>query len=141
MRRLELLLLVFFSGCWVAAVAIASGWLPLGGSLQIDLYPLYSLASILGWLAGNTFLLRRARATEVPAAVHSLLRERLWMLYLLHPPAVIYLVRTLAPRAQQEAAPLAPLYAHFVFLLFFLVPVSFQLSRVRSRRPGLSRDR
>jgi len=137
MRRIEFFLLVGLTACWVVAAAALLRWLPLAGRLSLGLYPLYGLASALGWLAGNTFLVRRARARQEPTAVHPLLRRRLWLLYLLQPPAVLYLLRGLAPIAEQQVAPLVPLYAHLVFLLFFMVPVSFQ----RSRRRPLSRER
>ncbi len=132
MRRIELLSLVLCTACWLVAAAALLHWVPLAGRLSLGLYPLYSLASALGWLAGNTFLLRRAKSQQEPAVVHPLLRRRLWLLYLLQPPAVLYLLRGLAPIVQQQAAPLVPLYAHLVFLLFFMVPVSFERT---GRRP------
>ena len=57
--RLELMLLAAFSAVWLVAVLVLFGILPLAGVLDLDLYRLYSVAAVLGWLTGNVYLLRR----------------------------------------------------------------------------------
>ena len=56
------------------------------------------------------------------------------LIYLLGPPSLIYLLRTMAPLAEQRAVPLAAVWAFGVLAIFFMVPVSL-------RRAGRPSDR
>jgi hypothetical protein len=114
--RLELSLLAAGLLCWLAALLVGLGGPPEAGLLPVDLYPLYGLAAFLGWLSGNGFVLRsRGRA-----------RRLFWMAYLVPPAGLFVLLWTLAPAAVRTAAPLAPVWAWGVFLVLFLVPVTFR---------------
>ncbi|MEZ5331194.1 MAG: hypothetical protein R2991_03880 [Thermoanaerobaculia bacterium] len=73
---------------------------------------------MLGWLAGNGFVLRTRRLSGS--------RRPYWMAYVLAPPGFFFLLWTLGPQAVRSTAPLAPLWAWGVFLVLFLVPVSFR---------------
>jgi hypothetical protein len=48
------------------------------------------------------------------------------MAYLVPPAGLFILLWTLAPAAVRTAAPLAPVWAWGVFLVLFLVPVTFR---------------
>lgn len=116
--RLELGLLAAGLFCWLAVLILGRVGVPRAGLLPIDLYPLYTVAAILGWLAGNGFVLRtRGRGRR---------RGLFWMSWLLAPPGFFFLLWTLAPLSVRRAAPLAPIWAWGVFLVLFLVPVSFR---------------
>lgn len=118
--RLELALLGMFSGAWLLAVLTGLGVLPVAGTLGLDLYTLYSFGAALGWVAGNVYVARRRRlGTRVG-------RRLLLLTYLVGPPALLYVLRSMAPHAAQNAAPFVPLYAFCVFGLFFLVPVTLR---------------
>lgn len=118
--RMELALLGTFSGAWLLAALTGLGVLPAAGTLGLDLYTLYSFGAALGWVAGNVYVARRRRLG--PRG-----RKRLLLLtYLVGPPSLLYVLRSLAPYAAQNAAPLVPLYAFCVFGLFFLVPVTLR---------------
>ncbi|HEX9737542.1 MAG TPA: hypothetical protein VGG06_36740 [Thermoanaerobaculia bacterium] len=119
--RLEIALLAAFSAVWLLAVLALFGILPLAGVFDLGLYRLYSVAAALGWLAGNVYLLR---GRGLPAGGRG--RRRLLLAYLLGPPGVLYLLRSLAPPAVQAGAPLVPLLSFAVYLLFFLVPVTLR---------------
>jgi hypothetical protein len=116
--QLELGLLATGLACWLAALVVGVVGTPASGLLPVDHYPLYGLAAFLGWLAGNALVLRsRGRPAE---------RRLFWMAYLLAPPGFFVLLWMLAPLAVRVAAPLAPLWAWGVFLVLFLVPITFQ---------------
>lgn len=116
---LELGLLAAGLLAWLAVLALTLAGVPEPGLLPVDLYPLYGIAALLGWLAGNAFVLRGSGRTGGE-------RRLLRMAYLLAPPGFFILLWTLAPLAVRAAAPLAPLWAWGVFLVLFLVPVSFR---------------
>ncbi len=126
MIRFELALLALFSAVWLLAALGLFGLLPLAGSLPLDLHRFYSIAAVLGWLAGNLYVLRRRSLGEN-------FRRRLLLTYVLGPPGVVYLLRALAPATQQAAAPLVPAYAFLVYGIFFLVPVTLRF-KAPSRR-------
>lgn len=117
MRRWETAGLGLCFAAWVATLLNQAGLLTLPGVLDLGLYPLYGLAAGLGWFLGNVYLHRRRRLLR-PA------RRRLLPLYLLAPPGVLYLLRSLASVEAQRAAPLVPLLAFAVYITFFLVPLS-----------------
>ena len=123
---LEIVLLGLFVVVWCLALLLVAAGLPLAGLAPLSLYQLYGLAAAAGWLGGNLYV---HRARKLPRVI----RKRVLLIYLLGPPSVIYLVRTMAPAAEQAAAPLAGLWAFGVLAIFFLVPVSL-------RRAGRASD-
>lgn len=123
----ELLLLIFFFACWLGVFVSLFAALPLAGALDVGLYALYGIAAVLGWVAGNVYVLRSRGLLKA-------LRRRFWLIYFLGPPSLIYLLRSFAPATAQAAVPLAPVYGCLVFSIFFLVPVSFSRGP-RRRRP------
>lgn len=125
--QLEIVLLGVFSASWLAAIVVLLGLVPVSGTLHLDLYSFYSVAAFLGWISGNVYLHRLGR---LPAGRY---RKRLLSSYLLGPPSVLYILRALAPKAVQNAAPLVPLYAFVVYCLFFLVPVTLRSTRTPRR--------
>ena len=125
--RLEVVLLGLFVVAWCAALLSVAAGLPLAGVAPLSLYQLYGIAAAAGWLGGNLYV---NRARKLP----KLLRRRVMLIYLLGPPSVIYLLRTMAPAAEQQGAPLAGIWAFGVLTIFFMVPVSL-------RRAGRPSDR
>ncbi len=108
-----------FFACWLVGLLQWSGLVPRAGSLDLGLRGLFSLAAATGWLSGNVYV---QRSRGLPAA----LRRRILLIYLLGPPGLLFLIRSMAPVEAQMAAPLAPLYATSVVAIFFLVPVSLK---------------
>lgn len=92
------------------------------GSLGLSLYGLYSTAAALGWVFGNVYV-HRSRGAE------DAVRRKLRGLYLLGPPSIVYLLRTLAPAEQQALAPLVPVYGFGVYAILFSVPVLLRIDR------------
>ena len=128
--RFELGLLSLFSAAWLWVFVIYMGWAPVSGVLDMDLYRLYSVAAVLGWSAGNIYMLRAAGLPR-PGPF----RKRLLAVYWLGPLSLLFLLRGLAPVEEQATAPLVPLYAACVQSLFFLVPVTLKITRTPRRRP------
>ncbi len=116
MRRIDLILAALFASCWLAVLLGLFDAVPLAGTLDLSLYPLYSLAVVLGSAAGNAYAWR---AWKVPPPE----RRRLLVLYVAGPPGLLTLVRALAPGEAQTAAPLVPFYAFMVFAVFLVVPL------------------
>lgn len=116
MTRTAALLAGLFLACWAVVLLHRLGLVELAGSLPLALYPLYSLAAALGWAAGITYA-RLRRGTE------GLLRRRLFLIFLVGPPGLLFLLRAMAPVAHQQAAPLVPLFAFGVYAALFAVPV------------------
>lgn len=117
MRRLEPALIGLFLAAWLSALLGQLGVLDLAGSLRLAFYPFFSLAAAMGWVAGNVYVHRR-RGLPQP------LRRRLLMIWLVGPPGILYLIRGMAPAAEQAIAPLVPLLGFGVYSVFFLVPVT-----------------
>lgn len=115
----ELRLLGIFLAVWTVALAALVGLLPTAGLLDLSLFQLYGAAAALGWFSGNVYI-SRSRGLPGP------LRRRVVLVYLLGPPGVIYLVRSLASFEIQRQAPLAAVYACGVFFVLFLVPVTLK---------------
>ncbi len=137
----ELALLALCSVVWLLTILADFGVLRLAGILTLDLYRLYSIAAVLGWLAGNIYV-ARMRALGAPGdapARPQHLRRRLLLSYLLGPLAFVYGLRALAASEVQQAAPLVPIYAFGVYGLFFLVPLTLRATQVprRGQRRGL----
>jgi hypothetical protein len=120
-------LLGVFLAVWTVALAALIGLLPTAGLLDLTLYQLYGIAAALGWVAGNVYV---SRSRRFPRPV----RSRILLIYLLGPPGILYLLRSLASPEVQSAAPLAAIYSCAVFFVFFLVPVTLKGSAVRSSR-------
>jgi hypothetical protein len=114
---IELGLLGLFLALWAVALAALVGILPTDGLLNLSFYQLYGVAAFLGWLSGNVFVHRSKKTPKQ-------LRSRLLLIYLLGPPGLIYLLRSLAETEVQAQAPLAAVYACGVYVVFFLVPVT-----------------
>jgi hypothetical protein len=115
-KRLEPALIGLFLAAWLGALLGQLRVLDLAGSLPLAFYPYFSLAAALGWAAGNFFVFRRR---NLPAPVG----RRLMWIWLVGPPGILYLVRSMAPVAHQVAAPLVPLLGFGVYSVFFSVPV------------------
>lgn len=124
--RLELVLLGLSFLCWTFSFLIVTIDPDLRAGFGIGLYGLYVASLFLGWLAGNVYNFRRRRLPH-PAG------RMLITIYLFGPPSVIFLLWALAPAAVRAAVPLAPVYGYGIFIVFFLVPISF-------RRAGRRRD-
>lgn len=118
---LELALLGVFLAVWIVALASLVGLLPAAGLLNLGLFQLYGTAAFLGWVAGNVYV-QRSRRVPKP------LRSRFLLIYLLGPPGLLYLLRSLAAPTVQASAPLAAVYASGVFFVLFMVPVTFRSS-------------
>ena len=151
MQRYEILLLAVWTVTSIVVVLAFSGAVPLEGFLELDLYRLYSFGAVLGWIAGNVYVVRRTsilrtsgddearrgphetpdedRSGTAGRERFSRLRWRLLLVYLIGPPSVLYLLRALAPASTQDAAPLVPLLSFGVYSVFFLVPVTLKTGR------------
>lgn len=125
--RFETALLVLCSACWILALTHFLGPAPLADRLPLSLYGLYSTAAASGWLFGNVYARRRRR---LPPR----LKMRVALLYAVGPPGMLYLLRALAPAAEQRAAPLVPLFALGVYEIFFLVPITLTWAPGAGRR-------
>jgi hypothetical protein len=126
--RLELFLLVGFSAVWLLAVLGLFRILPLAGTFDLDLYRLYSVSAVLGWLSGNIYIMRRRSLPKGGAW-----KKRLLLAYLIGPPGMVYLLRSLASPSLQQAAPFVPFYCMAVYMIFFLVPVTLRATEVPRR--------
>lgn len=119
MTRVELFLATLCCIGWAAVILALLDLLPLAGLFDLDLYRFYSVAAILGWVAGNVYVFRLR--TLVPQRY----RQRFLFLYLIGPPSFLYLLRACASTTAQQAAPFVPLYSFVVYGIFFLVPITF----------------
>lgn len=118
----------------VVALAVASLFAVLlsdvrlvqfSGSLPLALHRYYIVAAALGWLFGNVYVTRSRSAGS---------RLMLLVIYGLGPIPFLFLLRAMAPATAREVAPLVPLFASGMFLVFFVVPVSLRApARVRMR--------
>lgn len=120
--RGDAVLLGLFLACWVLSVLSFTRVVRLAGSLPLTLYGYYSVAVVLGWAFGILYV---RRTWGLPAAV----RRRFLLIYYLGPPVILGLLRSMAPLADQRAAPFVPLYAFGVFSVLFLVPVTMKFPR------------
>jgi hypothetical protein len=121
MRR-EVILLGLFLACWVMSLLSFIRIVPLAGSLPLSLYNYYGVAVALGWGFGILYF---RRTYGLPAPI----RRRFLLIYYLGPLAILGLLRSMAPWADQRAAPFVPLYAFVVFSILFLVPVTMKFPR------------
>ncbi len=115
-----------FLGLFLACLALSclsfTRWVGLAGSLPLTLYGYYSVAVALGWGFGIIYV---RRTWGLPAPI----RRRFLLIYYLGPWAILGLLRSMAPLADQRAAPFVPLYALGVFSALFLVPVTMKFPR------------
>jgi len=116
---LERGLLALFGFCWLMTVAHLFGRLPLSGRYDLSLYLYYGLAAGMGWLGGNVWMARRRRVDRRTAS-------RLLIFYLFAPPSGLYLLHAAASVESRLLAPLAPVWALGVYVVFFLVPVTLR---------------
>ena len=114
--RLEPILVALFLATWFVNLLDVVGAVELASGFNLALYPLYSLAAAMGWGAGLVYV---TRAHRLPAE----LRRRVWMVYFMGPPGILFLVRAMAALEVQRAAPLVPVYAWGVYAVFVLVQV------------------
>lgn len=124
----EIVLAVLCSAVWILATLGTWGLLSLAGQLSLGFYPFFSIAAALGWLAGNVYVHRWSRR-----AVEGY-RRRALLLYLVGPPSFLYLIRALAPLADQRQAPLVPLLGFAVYGVFFLLPLTLKPPKIERRR-------
>lgn len=129
MERLEPALIGLFFAGWAGALLHQWGILSLAGTLSIGLYPFFSLAAALGWVSGNVYVLRR-RGLPRP------MRRKVLLVYLVGPPGILFLLRSFAPAADQQVAPLVPLLGFGVFAVFFCVPVALSTGPDQSHGTG-----
>jgi hypothetical protein len=122
LSRLEVVLVGLFLACWVLSLLSFTRVLSLAGSLPLALYPYYAVAVALGWGFGMVYV---RRTWGFPTAI----RRRFGLIYYFGPPAILGLLRSMAPWDYQRAAPLVPLYAFGVFSILFLVPVTMKFPR------------
>ena len=116
--KVDLAMLALSMAVWAAAFVSYFLGAPLAGTLPLSLYHLYSLAAFGGWIAGNLFV-RKLRG--LPGS-----GWRLATPYVAGPTGALFLLYALASRELHKAAPLAPLFAVGVYLILFMVPVSFR---------------
>ena len=133
---MELGLLAVFSAIWLLTILAGLGLVPLAGTLDLDLYRLYSIAAVLGWVTGNIYVYRAQNFGGDPGERPEGRRfnKRLLLSYLIQPQSCVYLLRTLAPFEVQQAAPMVPVYSFGVYSLFFLVPLTLRATPRRKFR-------
>jgi glycine cleavage system H protein len=85
------------------------------------------------WTAGHVYLVR-ARGIPPP------LRRRIFLVYFLGPPGLLYLLRAMASLEVHRSAPFVPFYSFGVWSVFFLVQV-FLMPHPDARRSLRPRDR
>ena len=120
--RGDTIFLGLFLACWVFSILSFTRVVGFAGSLPLSLYGYYSVAVALGWGFGIVYV-RRTWGLPTP------IRRRFLLIYYLGPPAILALLRSMAPLDYQRVAPLVPLYAFGVFSILFLVPVTMKFPR------------
>jgi hypothetical protein len=116
-RPLETVLSGLFLACWLVLFLSWARWVPLAGHAPGSLYPFFSFAAALGWVAGTLYV---QRGRPLAAA------DRRWLrwVYFVGPQGLAYLLRAMASLPEQRAAPFAPLWALGVYSIFFFVPLA-----------------
>lgn len=120
--RGDAIVLGLFLACWALSLLSFTRVVALAGSLPLTLYSYYGVAVALGWAFGIVYV-RRTWGLPTP------IRRRFLLIYYLGPPAILGLLRSMAPWADQRAAPFVPLYAFGAFSILFLVPVTMKFPR------------
>lgn len=103
----------------------------LENHLVLGLYPLYAVAGFVGSFAGHAFV-SRSRGRSLAES------RRMLLVYVAGLPVIPVLLRMMAPTAEQEAAPLVPLWCIFVFAVFTIVPLTMR--RPATGGPPADRD-
>ena len=116
MRRFEIVLTAFFLATWIVSFLALIGLVDVANRFSTGLYPLFGIAAGGGWIFGNVYVLR---ARPLP----DILRRGLFVIYYLGPLGSLFLLRAMATKLEQAAAPFVPLYSWAVFSVLFLVPV------------------
>lgn len=117
--RLEPVLFGIFTLLWLVAIFVLAVGRSLDNPLPISLYHLYGLAVVGGWLSGNVYVQRTNRTPRES-------RLRALLVYLLGPPGLLFLTHALTSVESQVRVPLAPVYAFGIYVVLFMVPVSFR---------------
>jgi cytochrome b len=120
--RGDAIVLGLFLACWALSLLSFTRVVALAGSLPLTLYSYYGVAVALGWAFGIVYV---RRTWGLPAPI----RRRFLLIYYLGPPAILGVLRSMAPWSDQHAAPFVPLYAFGVFSILFLVPVTMKFPR------------
>jgi len=120
--RGDAVFLGLFLACWALSLLSFTGVVRLAGSLPLSLYSYFSVAVALGWAFGIVYV---RRTWGFPAPI----RRRFLLIYYLGPPAILGLLRSMAPVTDQRVAPFAPLWALGAFSILFLVPVTMKFPR------------
>jgi hypothetical protein len=120
--RGDAIVLGLFLACWALSLLSFTRMVALAGSLPLTLYSYYGVAVALGWAFGIVYV-RRTWGLPTP------IRRRFLLIYYLGPPAILGLLRSMAPLSDQGAAPFVPLYAFGAFSILFLVPVTMKFPR------------
>ncbi len=122
MKRFESILFAFFLACWATSVLHLLGVVYLGDRLAITLRGVFATAAAAGWIAGNVYVARRRGQPP-------LVRRKLLLIYLFHPPSLGVLTWSMMPANYQHFSPLAPLYCVVISLIFFCVPLLLRWPR------------
>ena len=117
--RLEPVLFGIFTLGWLLAIFILAIGRSLDSPLPVSLYHLYLLAVFGGWLSGNVYVQRTASTPRKE-------RVRALLVYLLGPPGLLFVTHGLTSVQSQARVPLAPVYAFGIYIVLFMVPVSFR---------------
>lgn len=120
--RLERGVLALGLAGWPTAALVLLFEGPWRGALPATLYQYFAVATLLGWVAGNLCVQRRRRLDPG-------LGRRLGWLYLVCPPALLFVLRGLAASQEYMSAPLVPIYAAGVYTVFFALPITLRRSR------------
>ena len=123
-HRFEIFLAAVGLCAWSVALGALFAGRGLAGLTRVSLYPLYLAAAASGWGLGNIWV---ARTRRLEKAVKRLLLP----VYLLTAPGLLFVLWATASLVLQTLIPMAPVYASAIATLFFLVPLSFDRSRVR----------
>ena len=117
MKRIEIVVGGFFLARLADRARLRGGLVLEPPPLPLNLYGLFTFASIFGWVIGNLFVLRmRAR----PEKEHP---RRLLGLYLAAPAGLVALTRAMTSEYWRLGAPLGGLFALAIYAIFFFVPV------------------
>lgn len=118
-KRFETVVALLAFVCWLFGLLAYVGLLPLAGTFDLELTAFFAVAAALGWVAGNVYVQRSRGLARA-------YRRKLVPIYLLGPPGVLFLLRTMASALAQAAAPLVPVYGFSVYAVLFSVPVSLR---------------
>jgi hypothetical protein len=135
MKKVEMAFMAFCLAAWALALLVAADVVDLSDRLFLSPRQLFAIAAALGWVCGN-ILVQRVRGFD------SGMTRRFWALYFFGPPGMLYLLRALAPRLQQDGdvVNFIPLLSFFVYAALFFVPVVLRSKEPQLREFKLGRD-